>query len=308
MDISIVIPAYNEQDNVILLYREIKKAVDRITRDYEIIYIDDGSSDLTFKNLLKLSKEDSKVRIIKFRKNFGQTAAMDAGFKAAKGNIIVAMDADLQNDPADIPKLLEKINEGYDVVSGWRYKRKDPLSKKLISLLANFLRKRLTGEAIHDSGCSLKAYRKECFEGLNLYGEMHRFIPALLKWKGFRISEVKVNHRPRKHGKTKYSLSRVMRGSLDLVVVLFWQKYSTRPIHLFGGLGLLTSFLGFVLLAYLAVMRLFYNTAIGNRPLLLLSILLVILGVQFIIFGLIADVLVKIYYKDSTNYSIEKII
>jgi len=308
MDISIVIPAYNEQDNVILLYREIKKAVDRITRDYEIIYIDDGSSDLTFKNLLKLSKEDSKVRIIKFRKNFGQTAAMDAGFKAAKGNIIVAMDADLQNDPADIPKLLEKINEGYDVVSGWRYKRKDPLSKKLISLLANFLRKRLTGEAIHDSGCSLKAYRKECFEGLNLYGEMHRFIPALLKWKGFKISEVKVNHRPRKHGKTKYSLSRVMRGSLDLVVVLFWQKYSTRPIHLFGGLGLLTSFLGFVLLAYLAVMRLFYNTAIGNRPLLLLSILLVILGVQFIIFGLIADVLVKIYYKDSTNYSIEKII
>ena len=308
MDISIVIPAYNEQDNVILLYREIKKAVDRITRDYEIIYIDDGSSDLTFKNLLKLSKEDSKVRIIKFRKNFGQTAAMDAGFKAAKGNIIVAMDADLQNDPADIPKLLEKINEGYDVVSGCRYKRKDPLSKKLISLLANFLRKRLTGEAIHDSGCSLKAYRKECFEGLNLYGEMHRFIPALLKWKGFRISEVKVNHRPRKHGKTKYSLSRVMRGSLDLVVVLFWQKYSTRPIHLFGGLGLLTSFLGFVLLAYLAVMRLFYNTAIGNRPLLLLSILLVILGVQFIIFGLIADVLVKIYYKDSTNYSIEKII
>lgn len=308
MDISIVIPTYNEEDNVLPLYKEIKAAMDGLKKEYEIIYVDDGSTDRTFSNLEKLNSKDRKVRIIKFRKNFGQTAAMDAGFKAAKGKIIIAMDADLQNDPADIPALLKKMDEGYDVVSGWRYKRNDSISKKFISLIANALRKMLTGEKIHDSGCSLKVYKKECFDNLNLYGEMHRFIPALLMWKGFKVGEVKVNHRPRKHGKTKYTISRVVKGALDMLVVLFWQRYSTRPIHLFGGLGLLTGLIGFLVALYLAIIRLFYNVSIANRPLLLLSVLLMVLGVQFIIFGIVADILIKTYYKDSTNYGIEFII
>ena len=308
MDISIVIPTYNEEENVILLYKEIKAAMDGLKKEYEIIYVDDGSIDGTFSNLEKLNSKDHKVRIIKFRKNFGQTAAMDAGFKAAKGKIIIAMDADLQNDPADIPVLLRKMDEGYDVVSGWRYRRNDPVSKKFISVIANAMRKTLTGEKIHDSGCSLKAYRKECFDDLNLYGEMHRFIPALLMWKGFKVGEVKVNHRPRKHGKTKYTLSRVVKGALDMLVVLFWQKYSTRPIHLFGGLGLISGLLGFIIAVYLTIMKIFYGMSLSNRPLLILSVLLMILGVQLVMFGFLADILIKVYYKDSKNYSIEKVL
>ncbi|MBD3313753.1 glycosyltransferase [Candidatus Woesearchaeota archaeon] len=307
MDLSIIIPAYNEKGNVSILYRELKPVVDGITKKHEIIFIDDGSTDSTYQDLLDLKKKDSNVKIIKFRKNFGQTAAMDAGFKNANGNVIVAMDADLQNDPKDIPNLLGKIDEGYEVVSGWRQKRKDSFSKRVISRIANVIRKHFTGETIHDSGCSLKAYRKECFKGLDLYGEMHRFIPALLRWRGFRIGEVKVNHRPRKHGKTKYSISRILKGALDLFVVLFWQKYSTRPIHLFGGLGILSGVAGFIILLYLAIVRLFLGVPIGNRPLLMLGMLLAILGVQLLIFGLVADILIKNYYKDSVPYSIERI-
>lgn len=308
MDISIVIPIYNEQDNVAPLYNEIKQVVNRISKDHKIIFIDDGSTDKTFSNLMKLKNRDSKVRIIKFRKNFGQTAALDAGFKTARGNIIVAIDADLQNDPNDIPKLLEKLKEGYDVVSGWRYKRNDPILKKIISWKANILRKALTGEKIHDSGCTLKAYKKECLEDLNLYGEMHRYIPAILTWKGFKVAEVKVNHRQRKYGKTKYSIGRVIKGGLDLLVILFWQKYSTRPIHLFGGLGLLSGALGFIIAAYLSILKIMYGISLSNRPLLIFAVLLMILGVQLIMFGFLADILIKVYYKDSKNYSIEKII
>jgi glycosyltransferase involved in cell wall biosynthesis len=307
--ISIIIPCYDEEGNVVPLYLRLRKVLEGIGDKWEIIFIDDGSTDNTFRILEGLNKKDKRVRIIKFRRNFGQTAAMDAGFKHAKGEIIIPMDADLQNDPRDIPRLIAKINEGYDVVSGWRYKRKDPITKKIFSRIADILRRLLTGVKIHDSGCTLKAYKKECFDGLDLYGEMHRSIPALLFWKGFKIGEIKIMHHKRLYGKTKYNLKRVIKGFLDLLVVVFWQRYSARPIHLFGGVGLLTGFVGFIIALYLTIMKLLYNQSIANRPLLLLAVLLIILGVQFLVFGVLADIMVKLYYgKDRRNYNIEKII
>ncbi|MBT3463775.1 glycosyltransferase family 2 protein [archaeon] len=306
-EISIVLPTYNEEESVKPLYDKLNSTLKKLNKKYEIIFIDDGSSDNTYQNLLKLKKSDKNIKIIKFRSNFGQTAAMDAGFKAAKGKIIIAMDADLQNDPTDIPKLLNKIDQGFDVVSGWRYKRQDSFSKKIFSKLAHELRRIFTGEKIHDSGCSLKAYRKECFDNLDLYGEMHRYIPAILKWRGFKITEVKVNHKRRQYGKTKYNLSRVYHGFLDLILVVFWQKFSARPIHLFGGIGLLLNFFGILIGIYLSYLKIFFNESIANRPLLLLSIMSIIIGIQFIIFGILADMILKLYYKDNPNYRIEKI-
>jgi len=306
MELSIVIPVYNEEENVELVFRKNKEVLDRMKMDYEVIFVDDGSRDRTFQNLLRM--KDSHLKIIRFRKNFGQTAAMDAGFKAAKGKVIVSMDGDLQNDPADIPRLLAKMKEGYDAVCGWRKNRKDPILKHIISRGANLLRKIIIHDRIHDSGCSLKAYRKECFEDLDLFGEMHRFIPALLEWKGFKVTEIPVAHHPRKYGKTKYNMKRVMKGFLDMIVVKFWMQYSTRPIHLFGGWGVLMTIVGFLLGVYLSIQKLFYGVSLSNRPLLLLAILLMIIGVQFIIFGVLADILVKVYYKENKNYSIERIV
>ncbi|MCM2325641.1 MAG: glycosyltransferase family 2 protein [Candidatus Woesearchaeota archaeon] len=302
--ISVVVPAYNEEKNISELHSQIRRA----SKDCQIIFVDDGSTDNTFLELEKLKKKDKNLVIIKFRKNFGQTAAWRAGFDNATGDVVVTMDADLQNDPEDIPKLVKKIDEGYDVVSGWRQKRKDSLSKKSFSLLSRFLRGKMIGDEIHDSGCSLKAYRKECLADLELHGEMHRYIAELLAFKGYKIGEVKVNHRPRTKGKTKYGLIRLPKGLLDLVVVLFWQKYSDRPIHLFGGLGLLMSMIGTAIAGYLVYMKIFFGESLANRPLLLLAVLLIILGIQAIIFGLIADVLSKIYYKEKRAYNIEKIV
>jgi glycosyltransferase involved in cell wall biosynthesis len=309
-DLSIVIPCYNEGKNVYILYGRLKKVLLSLKKTYEIIYIDDGSRDDTFAFLEKIRSLDSNVRVVKFRKNFGQTAAFDAGFSLAEGKVIVSMDADLQNDPEDIPLLLGKMRQGFDVVCGWRADRKDPFLKKLTSKLANRVRKSFTKETIHDSGCSLRAYKKECFDGLTLYGEMHRYIPAILTWRGFKVSEVKVHHYPRQFGKTKYGAKRVLKGFLDLIVVKFWMQYSGRPMHLFGGLGFLTSFLGSLIGIYLAIMKFVYHQAIGNRPLLLLAVLLVIIGVQFIVFGILGDILIKTYYESNgkKNYLIEKIL
>jgi glycosyltransferase involved in cell wall biosynthesis len=308
MDISIVIPAYNEEKNIQELYAKLIKVLKQ-KKSYEIIFVDDGSTDNTFQELLKLNKKDNNVKIIKFRKNFGQSAAWDAGFRNAKGSIILTMDSDLQNDPEDIPRLIEKIEEGYDVVSGWRHNRKDNVSKRLFSSLSRFFRRRIIDDKIHDSGCSLKAYKKECMQELEMQGEMHRYIIEILALKGYKIGEVKVNHLPRKYGKTKYNFIRLPKGFLDLMVVAFWQKYSARPVHLFGGIGLLMSFFGTIIGAYLVFMKFMYNIAISNRPLLLLSVLLMVLGIQFVIFGLIADILVKMYYSNGKkSYSIEKII
>jgi glycosyltransferase involved in cell wall biosynthesis len=249
------------------------------------------------------------VRIIKFRKNFGQAASWDAGFKNAKGDLIITMDSDLQNDPEDIGKLLAELSKGYDVVSGWRADRQDNLSKKFFSGISRFMRSKIIDDKIHDSGCSLKIYKKECFTHLDLQGEMHRYVTEILSLRGFKIGEVKVNHFPRKHGKTKYNIIRVPKGFLDLLVVAFWQKFSSRPIHLFGGVGIITSLLGFIVGAYLLFQKFVYDEAIAARPLLLLAVLLVVLGVQFIIFGLIADILIKLYYSgEKKTYFIEKII
>jgi glycosyltransferase involved in cell wall biosynthesis len=299
MKLSIVIPTYNEVENVSRLYAELTPVLKKLKDPHEIIYVDDGSTDGTRQKLRELHAKDKNVKVLLHRRNFGQTAAMDTGFKYAHGDIIITMDADLQNDPADIPRLLAKMEEGYDVVSGWRKNRQDPISKKLLSKLAGFLRRLMTREKIHDSGCTLKAYRKECFAGLDLYGEMHRYIPAILTWRGFRVGEIVVNHRARQFGKTKYGMRRLFRGFLDLLVVKFWMQYSSRPIHLFGGLGLWCFGLGFISGLYLVIRKFFYAEAIANRPLLMLVVLLLILGVQFFGMGVMTDALTKIYYRNA---------
>jgi len=305
--LSVIIPAYNEEKNIVPLYRELTNVLKKLGKDHEIILIDDGSRDNTFRIIESLNKKDKKIKVIKFRKNFGQTASLDAGFKKAKGNTIVVMDADLQNDPKDIPRLLEKLSKGYDVVSGWRYNRKDGIFKRIVSKFANLFRVLLTKEKIHDAGCSLKAYKKECLKDLDLYGEMHRYITTTLSWKGFKIGEVKVNHRKRRYGKTKYGITRLIKGFLDLIVLKFWMQYSARPIHIFGGIGILSFVIGFVIGLYLTFIRLLFGSPLSNRPLLLLAILLVILGVQLLVLGILGDILIKTYYgRERKYYSIEK--
>ena len=308
-ELSIVIPAHNEEKNVRLLYQKLMDVFSRMETSYEIIYIDDGSTDNTFFELEALYEEDkNNVKVIKFRRNFGQTAALDAGFKAAKGKVIVSMDADLQNDPADIPKLLAKMKEGYDVVCGWRKNRKDPLLKHLISRGANFLRSIIINDKIHDSGCTLKAFKRECFTTLDLYGEIHRFIPALLELQGFKITEIVVNHKERIYGSSKYNSRRIMKGFLDILLVKFWMKYVTRPMHLFGELGLLMAFSGFIIGSYLSIRKLmdYNNYHLANRPLLLLAIILVIIGINFILSGCLADIIIKTYFSRRKSYNIEK--
>lgn len=306
MDLSIVIPVYNEAENIKPLHERNTVTLAKLGK-YEMIFIDDGSTDGTWNAIMACAAKDTHVRGIKFRKNFGQTAAMNAGFKAAKGRLIIAMDGDLQNDPADIPRLLTEMHKGYDVVSGWRFPRRDPIMKRFFSRGADKLRRLITNERIHDSGCSLKAYKKECFDNLELYGEMHRFIPALLLWKGFKIGEIKVTHHPRLHGKSKYNITRIVKGFLDLLVVKFWMQYSARPIHLFGGVGLTLFGIGSLGALWLSYQRLFLMIPLSSRPLLLLSVLLIILGVQFVIFGLITDILIKIYFREGNRpYSVEQ--
>lgn len=302
---SIVIPAYNEEDAVQPLHADIKKVMESLNKPYEIIFIDDGSSDKTVENLEQLTP----VKIIKFRKNFGQTAALDAGIKNSKGEIIIMLDADGQNPPSEIPKLLEKMKEGYDVVSGWRFNRKDTHAKKFISRGANFLRKLLVNDQIHDSGCTLKAYKKECFDGIDLQGEMHRFIPAILRWRGFNITEVKVEHRERATGITKYNWRRIIKGLIDMMSVWFWRKYSSRPLHLFGGLGIIIGGIGFVLGLYLAIARLFSLISLSNSIWPLVSVFMVLAGIQLFISGFLADIAVKTYYNGKRAvYFIEKVI
>jgi glycosyltransferase involved in cell wall biosynthesis len=303
---SIIVPVYNEEDNIEPLFNEIKDVLDAIGEDCEIIFIDDGSSDNSFNNILEINKRNSNVRIIKFRKNFGQTAAMDAGFKSSKGEIIISLDADMQNDPHDIPALIDKIDEGYDVISGWRYNKRNKFFRNMTSQIARYLRKIILHDNLNDHGCTLKAYRKECFHDVNLYGEMHRFIPAILIWKGYKVTEIKVNHRPRLYGKTKYSFTRVLKGFLDMLVVRFWMQYSARPIHVFGAFGILSVSIGVGIMVYLTYVKIFFNLSIGNR--FILAGLMVLIGLHFIIFGVIADILIKMYFKNKSVYSIEKII
>jgi glycosyltransferase involved in cell wall biosynthesis len=298
---SIIIPVFNEEAAVGPLHQEIKQTMDRLGQPYEIIFIDDGSKDRTFERLSALSP----VKVIRFRKNFGQTAALDVGFKRAQGEIFITMDGDGQNDPADIPHLIEKISEGFDVVSGWRKNRKDTFSKKFISRGANLLRKYFVSDYIKDSGCTLKAYRRECFEDLDLFGEIHRFIPAMLIWKGFTVSEIAVNHRARTTGVTKYNSKRILKGFIDMLSVWFWRKYSNRPLHLFGSLGILFCGSGLIVGLYLTIMRILVLISLQNNILPLVSIFLILAGLQFFISGLLADIAIKTYYNQNRSaYSI----
>lgn len=297
--ISIVIPAYNEQDNVQRLHQRIKEVEERETLDFEIIFVNDGSSDQTLKRL----KELEDLTIINFRKNFGQTAALDAGIKQAKGEVIITIDADLQNDPQDIPKLLEKLEEGYDLVSGWRYNRKDDPLKNLVSRGANWLRSFLVQDNIHDSGCTLKAFRKECFKNLDLFGEMHRFIPGLLKIQGFKVAEVKVKHYPRKAGETKYDSKRILKGFLDMLAIWFWRKYSSRPLHLFGGLGFLIILISIIAGGYAIYLKIAQGVDLSDTVLTLIAVFGILMGLQLFISGLLADMLIKNYYSQQNNGS-----
>jgi glycosyltransferase involved in cell wall biosynthesis len=297
VELSVVIPAYNEEESVGPLYEELHEVLSALGKTYEIVFVDDGSTDATFERLRALHEQDPTVKIVKFRSNFGQSAAMKAGFDHAGGEVVITMDADLQNDPRDIPRLLEKMEaDDLDVVCGWRYNRHDPFSKKVFSKFANSLRKVLTHETIHDSGCTLRAYRRECVKGLELYGELHRYIPAMLLWKGYHIGELETNHRERSFGRSKYNWARLVKGFLDLFVITFWQRYSVRPMHVFGGAGLVMAGVGLALALYLGISRLFLGMGLTDRPLFLVALVLLIVGVQFVAFGILADILLKVYY------------
>lgn len=303
--LSIVVPLYNEAGNVTELHRKIHEAVQKIGRPFEIIFVDDGSRDST----LAEAKALSPLKLIVFRKNFGQTAAFDAGFKAAKGEIIITLDGDLQNDPADIPLLLEKMAEGYDIVSGWRHKRQDPWSKKIPSRIANLLRKILIHDDIHDSGCSLKAYKRECFQDVDLFGEMHRFIPAILQLEGYKVGEVKVSHHPRIHGVTKYNWKRGFKGFVDMLSIWFWRKYSHRPLHLFGASGVVLTTLGGAILAWMVVEKFYFGGSLSDRLWPLVGIFFTLVGIQLFISGLLADIVVRNYYqaRHRMNYNIREV-
>ncbi|HHH12506.1 MAG TPA: glycosyltransferase [Candidatus Moranbacteria bacterium] len=304
-EISFVVPLHNEEGNVRELHRQIVAAGKDLGKSFEVIFVDDGSRDKTVENLRDLSP----LKLIIFRRNFGQTAAMDAGIKAARGRVIITLDGDLQNDPADSELLLRKMEEGFDVVSGWRHKRQDDLMKKFFSRGANLLRKILLSDSIHDSGCSLKAYRRECFEGVDLYGEMHRFIPAVLEMDGWRVGEVKISHRPRRSGVTKYNWKRAVKGFVDMVSIWFFRHYSARPLHFFGGAGILLGLLGGGILLWMLVEKVFFGAAIADRLWPLVGVFLTLAGIQFFIFGLLADMILKNNFKlrGRMNYSIKEV-
>ena len=296
-EVSVVIPVYNEAENVGDLHQQLSAALAGMGRPYEIIIVDDGSTDDTLARLQALEEQDGRLRVLRLRRNFGQTAAFAAGFDHARGALVVTSDGDLQNDPADIPALVAKLDEGHDMVCGWRRRRQDPWSKRLPSFFANRLISWATGVHLHDYGCSLKAIRLEVVRGLRLYGEMHRFIPAVASWMGVSLAEVVVHHRPRLRGRSKYGLGRTLRVLLDLFTVKFLVAYGTRPAHLFGLLGLTSGAAGSGILLYLAYVRLFADTAIGGRPLLFLGGLLFLSGVILVNFGLMAELLVRTYHE-----------
>ena len=311
--LSIVLPIYNEEESIPHLLEELIPALEEIGQTFEIVCIDDGSSDNSFEELKKLRAQDERVRIVRFRRNFGQTAAFAAGFDRAQGEIVITMDADLQNDPADIPKLLAKIDEGYDVVSGWRVERwqegaKSFVTRKIPSATANWLISTGTGVHLHDYGCALKAYRGEVVKSIKLYGDLHRFIPAIASYYGVTVAEVPVNYRSRQFGSSKYGMGRIVRVILDLMTVRFLLSYSTRPIQIFGLMGLVSFGLGVVIGLYLTFMKLVYGVALAERPALLLAILLVMIGVQFITMGLLGELVVRTYHEsqDKPIYTVRE--
>ena len=298
VELSIVVPIYNEEENVAALYESIRGALDPTSLEYELIFVDDGSGDASFRLLKEIAAKDQRVKLLRFRRNFGQTAAMAAGFDAAAGSVIIPMDGDLQNDPADIPRLLAKLGEGYDVVSGWRKDRKDTfVTRKIPSMLANALISSMTGVYLHDYGCTLKAYRREVLDGINLYGEMHRFVPALASQFGAKVAELPVNHRPRLYGTSKYGISRTLRVVLDLMTVKFLLTYSTKPIQLFGKWGVYTLLAGFLSGGMTLYMKIFESMSMNRNPLLILTAFLLFMGVQFIVMGLLGELNARTYFE-----------
>ncbi len=308
MDISVISPVYNEAKNLQRLYREISEVLDERYdhKEWEIIFVDDGSTDKSYRVLKKLQEKDSNVKLIRFRRNFGQSAALNAGFDHAEGSIIVTTDSDLQNDPKDIPRLIEKLKEGYDCVSGWRKERKDPLMKRFPSWIQTKVSMKM-GPRIHDFGCTLKAYRAEAIDHVNLYGEGHRYIPTQLHKRGFEITEIEVNHRERKHGRTKYGIFRLMKGSLDLIFNYFWNRYSVRPLHFLGSLGSIFMLIGFIIGMYRVIMKYVYGVSVLPKiAQLLLAVGLVLFGFLLVMFGFLAEMLTKIFYEERKPYVVQE--
>jgi dolichol-phosphate mannosyltransferase len=288
--VSVVVPVHDEERSVALLYDELRSAMEPLDVEWETIFVDDGSTDGTFAALTRLHNANDNIRVVRLRRHFGKAAALGAGFDQARGDTVVTMDGDLQDDPAEIPRLLAKLDEGFDLVSGWKTRRRDPLSRRVLSRVFNSVTSRFSGVRLHDMNCGLKAYRAEVVHGLRLYGELHRFIPVLAHYRGFRIAELPVNHRQREHGRSRYGIERYLRGFLDLLTVSFIGRYRHRPLHLFGGLGLTLMTIGFGILVYLTVDKALGH-AIGGRPLLTLGVLLVVVGLQFFSLGLISEMI-----------------
>jgi glycosyltransferase involved in cell wall biosynthesis len=311
--LSIVLPMYNEAESIPHLLDELAPVLEATGCSFEIICIDDGSQDDSFAELRKLHEKDHRVRVVRLRRNFGQTAAFAAGFDRARGEVVITMDADLQNDPADIPKLLAKIDEGYDVVSGWRVGRwqesfKSTLTRKIPSATANWLISRMTGVPLHDYGCALKAYRLEVVKSIKLYGDLHRFLPAIASYYGVEVAEVPVSYRSRQFGNSKYGLWRILRVILDLITVSFLLNYATRPIQIFGLLGLFSFSVGTVIGTYLTMTKFMYDAALADRPLLSFAMLLIMIGMQLIMMGLLGEMHVRTYHEtqDKPIYAVRE--
>jgi len=304
MDVSIVVPLLNEAESLEELYSRIKEAADNNHLSFEVCFVDDGSTDKSLEVVKNLRKSNSNIKILSFRKNYGKSAALSEGFKLAEGDNIITMDADLQDDPAEIPNLIQKLDEGFDMVSGWKKKRHDPIGKTLPSKFFNFTTSFLTGIKIHDFNCGLKAYRRDVIKEIPVYGELHRYLPVLAHWRGFRVGEIVVQHHARKYGVTKFGWRRLFHGFFDLLTVLFITRYRQKPLHLFGTVGLVSVTFGFAILLYLSILW-FQGHGIGDRPLLFLGILLMIVGMQSFSLGLIGEMITN-SRDEEVSYSVRE--
>lgn len=308
-ELSLFLPVLNEEDNLRPMHEKIRAALDALGKTAEVIYVDDGSTDKSFAVLREIAASDERVRVISLRRNYGQTAAMSAGIDAAKGNILIPMDADLQNDPADIARLLEKLDEGYDVVSGWRKDRQDKLiSRKIPSQIANRIISWIGGVPLHDYGCSLKAYRRDVIQDVKLYGEMHRFIPIYAAWAGARVTEIPVDHHARTMGKSKYGISRTIKVVFDLITIKFMAEYHTKPIYVFGTFGMLAFFISLITGVWATVLKIGYDVSFILTPLPIIAVVMLAISVQFFLMGLLAELLVRTYHEsqDKAIYAVRE--